>query len=100
MWTRFNYFNLYAQILIAYPLELTEGHFRVMILYFSGIVSGSMGSSYVFDKRRAIVGSSAGVYSLLFGHLSQVILVSFIRNCCIQYNNCHICYLELDINTT
>ncbi|XP_031618904.1 rhomboid-related protein 2-like [Contarinia nasturtii] len=65
--------NVVLQVLIALPLETTEGHLRVLIVYFSGVVFGAIGS-LLFNPTQSIVGSSGGVFSLLFGHMSQCTL--------------------------
>lgn len=53
---------------------MTEGHFRVLLVYFSGVTFGAIGS-LLLNPTQAIVGSSGGVYSLLFSHISQSVLV-------------------------
>ncbi|XP_055301330.1 protein rhomboid-like isoform X2 [Sitodiplosis mosellana] len=66
-------FGFSWQILIALPLETTEGHIRVLFVYFSGVAFGALGS-LLLNPTQAIVGSSGGIYSLLFSHISQCIL--------------------------
>lgn len=70
-----------CQILIAVPLETEQGHFRMVIVYFIGVGFGAVGSMLFDTWNQTIIGSSAGVYSLLFSHLSQCFLVSCINVC-------------------
>ena len=66
-------FNLLIQLLVGLPLEMVHGSTRVMIIYFSGVLAGSLGTS-VFDSKSLLVGASGGVYALLAAHLANVVI--------------------------
>lgn len=68
--------NVLIQIMISFPLETEQGHFRVFLVYFGGVLSGSLGAS-IFE-RFLMVGASAGVYSLLMSHIPHIVIVSAI----------------------
>uniref|UniRef100_A0AAG5DAP6 Peptidase S54 rhomboid domain-containing protein n=1 Tax=Anopheles atroparvus TaxID=41427 RepID=A0AAG5DAP6_ANOAO len=64
--------NIIIQILVAFPLETEQGHDKVLLVYFSGIVAGGLGAS-VFEPT-LMVGASAGVYCLLISHIPHIIM--------------------------
>ncbi|CAH1135982.1 unnamed protein product [Ceutorhynchus assimilis] len=66
-------FNLVVQLLVGLPLEMVHGSDRVALIYFAGVVAGSLGTS-VFDTDVYLVGASGGVYALLAAHLANVLL--------------------------
>lgn len=66
-------FNLSVQLLVGLPLEMVHGSGRLAIIYLSGVLAGSLGSS-VFDRNAILVGASGGVYALLAAHLANVLL--------------------------
>ncbi|GFO39258.1 rhomboid-like protein [Plakobranchus ocellatus] len=66
-------FNVIVQIVVGIPLEMVHGPCRVALIYMSGILAGSLGTS-VFDMDAFLVGSSGGVYALLAAHLANVLL--------------------------
>lgn len=66
-------FNLTVQLLVGLPLEMVHGSGRLAIIYLSGVLAGSLGSS-VFDGDAVLIGASGGVYALLAAHLSNVLL--------------------------
>ncbi|XP_055877117.1 rhomboid-related protein 3-like isoform X2 [Biomphalaria glabrata] len=66
-------FNVIVQVLVGIPLEMVHGSFRIALIYFAGILAGSLGTS-VFDMNVYLVGSSGGVYALLAAHLANVLL--------------------------
>ncbi|KAF7265680.1 hypothetical protein GWI33_020764 [Rhynchophorus ferrugineus] len=66
-------FNLVVQLLVGLPLEMVHGSGRVALIYMSGVVAGSLGTS-VFDTDVYLVGASGGVYALLAAHLANVLL--------------------------
>lgn len=46
----------------------------MLVVYLSGVFFGAVGS-LLLNPTQSIVGSSGAVYSLLFSHISQCILV-------------------------
>lgn len=52
---------------------MVHGSGRVALIYMSGVVAGSLGTS-VFDTDVNLVGASGGVYALLAAHLANVLL--------------------------
>ena len=66
-------FNLVVQLLVGLPLEMVHGSTRIGIVYMSGVLAGSLGTS-IFDSDVCLVGASGGVYALLAAHLSNVLL--------------------------
>lgn len=66
---------LILQILVATPLETEQGHLKTFIVYIGGILFGALGSA-LFNPTQAMIGASAGVYSLLISHISHCVLVS------------------------
>lgn len=62
---------------MAIPLEIEQGHLKVLIIYFGGVISGAIGAS-VFQPTLLMVGASAGVYSLLISHIPHILLVNYI----------------------
>ena len=67
------FFNVSMQLLVGLPLEMVHGSARLAIIYLSGVLAGSLGSS-VFDRNAVLVGASGGVYALLAAHLANVLL--------------------------
>lgn len=61
------------QVILAIPLEFEQSHFKVFGIYFGGGIVGAMGAS-VFEHNQLMVGSSAGVYSLLMSHITHTVL--------------------------
>jgi rhomboid-related protein 1/2/3 len=47
----------------------------VLIIYFAGVLAGSLATSVV-EPNTYLAGASGGVYALIFAHMSTVILVS------------------------
>ena len=66
-------FNLVIQTVLGIPLEMVHGSARVAIIYMSGVLAGSLATS-VLDPMVCLVGASGGVYSLLAGHLANLVL--------------------------
>ncbi|KAJ6646357.1 Protein rhomboid, partial [Pseudolycoriella hygida] len=67
------FINVFIQLLVAFPLETEQGHWKVFVVYFIGVISGGIGAS-VFQPDLLMVGASAGVYSLLISHISHISL--------------------------
>ena len=70
-------FNMIMQILVGVFLEMEQegwqGSFRVMIVYFSGVLAGSLGTS-LSDPDTYIAGASGGCYALIAAHLATLAL--------------------------
>lgn len=70
-------FNMIMQILVGVFLEMQQdgwtGSFRVMAVYFSGVLAGSLGTS-LSDPRTFIAGASGGCYALIAAHLATLAL--------------------------
>ncbi|XP_041780179.1 protein rhomboid-like [Anopheles merus] len=64
--------NIIIQLLVAFPLETEQGHGKVLLVYFAGIVAGGLGAS-VFEPS-LMVGASAGVYCLLMSHIPHIMM--------------------------
>jgi rhomboid-related protein 1/2/3 len=67
--------NLAVQIFIGIPLEMVHGWWRVLLIYVTGVVAGSLGTSMT-DPMSKLAGASGGVYSLITAHIATIILVS------------------------
>lgn len=65
--------TIFMQLMLGVLLEMVHNWRRTAIVYFSSIIGGSL---FVTVLRPHIyaVGASAGVYGLLFSHLSTIIL--------------------------
>ncbi|XP_003745510.1 rhomboid-related protein 2 [Galendromus occidentalis] len=66
-------FNILMQLMLGIPLEMVHKWYRVGIVYFMGVIAGSLGSS-LSDPRTLLAGASGGVYALIAAHLATVIL--------------------------
>ncbi|XP_007492890.1 rhomboid-related protein 2 [Monodelphis domestica] len=67
--------NVLMQLILGLPLETVHKGRRVGLVYLSGVIAGSLGSS-VWDPFQALVGASGGVYALTGGYFMNV-LVNF-----------------------
>ncbi|KAL3872317.1 hypothetical protein ACJMK2_040249 [Sinanodonta woodiana] len=65
--------NLVFQLLLGLPLEIVHKWWRVMLVYFVGVIAGSLSHSLT-DHWVALAGASGGCYALIGGHLASVIL--------------------------
>ncbi|RZC38501.1 rhomboid-related protein 2, partial [Asbolus verrucosus] len=65
--------NLTVQIFIGIPLEMVHGWWRVLLIYFTGVVAGSLCTS-ITDPTSKLAGASGGVYSLITAHIATIIL--------------------------
>ena len=63
-----------VQIFIGIPLEMVHGWWRVLVIYFAGVVAGSLGTS-ITDPTSKLAGASGGVYSLITAHIATIIMV-------------------------
>ncbi|XP_031818050.1 rhomboid-related protein 2 isoform X1 [Sarcophilus harrisii] len=65
--------NLLMQLLLGLPLEMVHKGHRVGLVYLSGVIAGSLGSS-IWDPFQALVGASGGVYALTGGYFMNVLM--------------------------
>ncbi|CAH0549002.1 unnamed protein product [Brassicogethes aeneus] len=65
--------NLLVQILLGIPLEMVHRWWRVLIVYFAGILAGSLFTSIV-DPTVRLAGASGGVYALMTAHVATIIM--------------------------
>ena len=65
-------FNLLIQLLLGIPLEMVHRWWRILLVYFSGVVAGSLATS-ISDPEVYLAGASGGVYALIAAHLANVI---------------------------
>ncbi|XP_025833635.1 rhomboid-related protein 2 isoform X2 [Agrilus planipennis] len=65
--------NLAVQILLGVPLEMVHRWWRVLLIYFAGVIAGSLGTSLT-DPSVKLAGASGGVYSLITAHISSIIM--------------------------
>ena len=65
--------NVTMQLVLGIPLEMVHGFFRLVLIYMSGVFSGSVAAS-VFDSSVVLAGCGGGVFSLLSAHLANLVL--------------------------
>ena len=65
-------FNLLIQLLLGIPLEMVHRWWRIMLVYFTGVVAGSLATS-ISDPEAYLAGASGGVYAIIAAHLANVI---------------------------
>lgn len=70
-------FNMIMQILVGVFLEMEQcgvlGSFKVLVVYMSGVMAGSLGTS-LSDPATYLAGASGGVYALIAAHLATLAL--------------------------
>ncbi|MFH4981460.1 hypothetical protein AB6A40_008169 [Gnathostoma spinigerum] len=66
-------FNVMTQVMLGIPLELVHKAWRIMLVYLSGVLAGSLVVS-IFDPNVYLAGASGGVYALLAAHLAELII--------------------------
>lgn len=66
--------NIVVQLVLGILLEMVHKWWRVLAIYFAGILAGSLATS-ISEPYNYLAGASAGVYALITAHLSTVILV-------------------------
>lgn len=66
--------NLTIQLVLGIPLEMVHKWWRVLLLYFAGVIAGSLATS-ITDPRVRLAGASGGVYCLLTAHIATIIMV-------------------------
>lgn len=67
--------NLGVQLLLGVPLEMAHKWWRVILVYFCGVIAGSLASS-LMDPKVYLAGASGGVYALITAHVGTIIMVS------------------------
>jgi len=65
--------NATFELVVGLPLEMTNGLWRVALVYFSGVLAGSLASSS-FEPKVYLAGASGGVYALIAAHLASLVL--------------------------
>jgi len=65
-------FNLLVQLMLGLPLEMVHRWWRVLLIYLTGVLFGSLVVSLT-DPGAYLAGASGGVYSLITAHLANVI---------------------------
>jgi rhomboid-related protein 1/2/3 len=65
--------NLLVQVMLGIPLEMVHKWWRVLIIYFAGVVAGSLGHS-VSDPTAYLAGASGGVYALITAHVATILM--------------------------
>ncbi|XP_026466455.1 rhomboid-related protein 2-like isoform X2 [Ctenocephalides felis] len=65
--------NLLVQILLGVALECVHHWWRVVIIYLSGVVAGSLGTS-ITDPSVYLAGASGGVYALITAHVATIVM--------------------------
>jgi len=70
--------NLIVQLLLGVPLEMVHRGWRVVLIYLSGVLAGSLATS-VTDPSVYLAGASGGVYALITAHVATIIMVSLFK---------------------
>lgn len=65
--------NIIMMLFLGIPLEIVHKWHRILIIWFCGVIAGSLCHSMI-DVNFALVGASGGVYALLAAHVANVIL--------------------------
>lgn len=65
--------NLIMQVAVGIPLEMVHGWWRVAIIYFCGLLAGSLGTS-IFDPTTYLAGASGAIYAIMIAHIATIIL--------------------------
>lgn len=65
--------NLVLLLGLGLVLEMVHGCWRVGLVFFSGVLAGSL-SAYCLDPQYGLIGSSGGVYSITVAHISNLLL--------------------------
>ena len=58
--------------MLGVPLEMVHRWWRILLIYISGVVAGSLAVS-ITDPSVYLAGASGGVYALITAHLANVI---------------------------
>lgn len=65
-------FNLLIQLTLGLPLEMVHRWWRILLIYLTGVVAGSLVTS-ISDPDVYLAGASGGVYALIAAHLANVV---------------------------
>ncbi|KAF7284692.1 hypothetical protein GWI33_021705 [Rhynchophorus ferrugineus] len=65
--------NAVVQLIVGFPLESVHKWWRVLIIYFLGVIAGSLLTS-VLDPNVHLAGASGGVYAIITAHIAAVIM--------------------------
>ncbi|XP_045454178.1 rhomboid-related protein 2 [Melitaea cinxia] len=65
--------NLLVQLFLGVPLEMVHRWWRVVLVYFAGVVAGSMATSLT-EPKVYLAGASGGVYALITAHIATIIM--------------------------
>ena len=60
------------QLALGLPLEMVHRWWRIMLIYLTGVMAGSL-TVAVADPSVYLAGASGGVYALITAHLANVI---------------------------
>ena len=58
--------------MLGVPLEMVHRWWRILLIYLSGVLAGSLAVS-IADPHIFLAGGSGGVYSLITAHLANVV---------------------------
>lgn len=83
--------NIGVQLVLGVPLEMVHKWWRVQIIYFAGVIAGSLAHS-ITDPSCRLAGASGGVYSLLTAHIACAIMV---RRDLIVFNSISIAFFRI-----
>ncbi len=64
-------FNMYALMILGNPLEAAFGKYKILIIFFSSLLTGSLASSYFASASSYSVGASGAIFGL-FGAMVTV----------------------------
>ncbi|BFZ20542.1 hypothetical protein BsWGS_23581 [Bradybaena similaris] len=65
-------FNIVIQIVLGFPLEMIFSTWRMVIVYFCGVISGSLAQS-VIDHYVGLTGAAGGAYAIMAAHLVGIV---------------------------
>lgn len=88
--------NLCVQLFLGIPLELVHRWWRVLIIYFAGVLAGSLATS-ILDPTTKLAGASGGVYAIITAHIAKIIMVNTVFFT-ILISICEFTFLELERN--
>ena len=58
--------------MLGTPLEMVHRWWRILLIYLSGVLAGSLAVS-ITDPAVYLAGASGGVYALITAHLANVV---------------------------
>ncbi|KAJ8958527.1 hypothetical protein NQ318_002322 [Aromia moschata] len=65
--------NLTVQLLLGIFLEMVHKWWRVLLVYFLGVIAGSLATS-ITDPTVYLAGASGGVYAIITAHIASIIM--------------------------